>query len=296
MTGEYMFKGILTAQITPFKDGKIDIETFERLVERQKQASIDGIVIGGCTGESFTLELEECQSLWKSAKKFQSETFKVIFGVAHNSTARTLEMISVANKYDPDGLLVITPFANKPSQTGLVKYFTKVAEVSTSPIILYNVPGRTAVSLNAETILKLSENPKIVALKEALSEFDEFTRLRNIINSNNFSLLSGEDSLTFPALCIGWNGVICTSSNLIPDLWVKMYRAFLEKDLKTASSIHLSMFSLIKSLFVEGNPAPLKYAMKLMKLYNGELREPLVEVSDSSKSLLEKELKNLNLI
>jgi 4-hydroxy-tetrahydrodipicolinate synthase len=291
-----MFKGILTAQITPFKDGKIDIETFERLVERQKQAGIDGIVIGGCTGESFTLELEECQILWKSAKKFQDQNFKVIFGIAHNSTARTLEMVNIANRYDADGLLVITPFANKPSQSGLINYFTRVAEVSTSPIILYNVPGRTAVSLTAETILKLSDNPKIVALKEALSEFDEFTKVRNIINSNNFSLLSGEDTLTFPALCIGWDGVICTSSNLIPDLWVKMYKAYLEGDIKTASSIHLSIFSLIKSLFVEGNPAPLKYAMKLMKLYNGELREPLLEVSDSTKNLLEKELRNLNLI
>lgn len=289
-----MFKGILTAQITPFKNGQVDLDKFSQLVKRQKDAGVDGIVIGGCTGESFTLEQQDCNLLWQEAIKFKSNNFKIIFGIAHNYTKRSLEMVKIANEYQPDGLLVITPFANKPSQTGLIEYYTKVAEVSKFPIIVYNVPGRTAVSITAETVLKLSENKKIVAIKEALSDFDEFTKMKLLLK--DFCLLSGEDTLTFPALCIGWDGVICTSSNIIPDLWVDLYKNFASGNLEKAASIHLKIFPLIKSLFLEANPAPLKYAMKVMGLYNGELREPLVEVSDNTKKQIESELKKLNLI
>ncbi|MEJ5272774.1 MAG: 4-hydroxy-tetrahydrodipicolinate synthase [Spirochaetota bacterium] len=289
-----MFKGILTAQITPFKNGKVDIEKFGQLIKRQKDAKTNGIVIGGCTGESFTLEQEDCNLLWEEAIKYKSSDFKIIFGIAHNSTKRSIEMIKVANKYKPDGLLVITPFANKPSQAGLLQYYNAIAEVSEIPIILYNVPGRTAVSISAETVQKLSANPKIIGIKQALSDFDEFTKLRMALN--NFCLLSGEDSLTFPSFCIGFDGVICTSSNLIPELWVEMYQNFIKGNIEKAAQIHLKIFPLIKALFLEGNPAPLKYAMKVMKLYNGELREPLVEVSENTKKQIESELKNLNLI
>lgn len=289
-----MFKGILTAQITPFKNGKVDVEKFTQLIKRQKEAKIDGIVIGGCTGESFTLEQEDCNLLWDEAIKYKDKNFKIIFGIAHNSTKRSIEMIKTANRYKPDGLLVITPFANKPSQSGLVEYYNAVAEASESPIIIYNVPGRTAVSITAETTQKLSANPKIVAIKEALSDFDEFTKMKMLLK--DFCLLSGEDSLTFPALCIGWDGVICTSSNLIPNLWVEMYENFKSGKIEKAAQIHVKIFPLIKVLFLEGNPAPLKYAMKLLGLYNGELRAPLVEVSDSTKKQIEVELKNLGLI
>ncbi len=289
-----MFKGILTAQITPFKNGEVDVDKFSQLIQRQKDAGVDGIVIGGCTGESFTLEQNDCNILWNEAIKFKSNNFKIIFGIAHNSTRRSIEMIKIANKFNPDGLLVITPFANKPSQTALTEYYNTIANVSEIPIIIYNVPGRTAVSINAETVLKLSENKNIVAIKEALGDFDEFTKLKLLLK--DFCLLSGEDTLTFPALCIGWDGVICTSSNLIPDLWVKMYRFFNEKKIKEAASIHLKIFPLIKSLFLEGNPAPLKYAMKSIGLYNGELRSPLIEVSDTTKRQIDEQLKNLNLI
>ncbi len=289
-----MFKGILTAQITPFINGNIDTKKFFELIERQKNAGVDGIVIGGCTGESFTLEQEDCNLLWEEAIKFKSSDFKVIFGIAHNSTKRSIEMIKIANKYKPDGYLVITPFANKPSQNGLIEYYNTVAEISDAPIIIYNVPGRTSVSITAESISRLSENKKIVALKEALSDFDEFTKVKLL--NKDFCLLSGEDTLTFPALCIGWDGVICTSSNVIPDLWVKMFQYFNENNIKKATEIHLKIFPLIKVLFLEGNPAPLKYAMKLLGLYNGELRPPLVEVSDNTKKQIEEQLKKLDLI
>ena len=288
-----MFKGILTAQITPFKNGEVDITKFSELIQRQKDAGIDGIVIGGCTGESFTLEQDDCNKLWNEAIKFKSKNFKIIFGIAHNSTKRSIEMIKTANSYKPDGLLIITPFANKPSQNALFEYYNSISEVSEIPIIIYNVPGRTAVSINAETVLKLSVNKKIVAIKEALADFDEFTKLKLLIK--DFCLLSGEDSLTFPALCLGWDGVICTSSNLVPDLWVKMYKFFNEKKLEEAAAIHFKLFPLIKSLFLEGNPAPLKYAMKAIGLYNGELRAPLTEVSDATKKQIEEQLKNINL-
>ncbi|MFN3410730.1 MAG: 4-hydroxy-tetrahydrodipicolinate synthase [Exilispira sp.] len=289
-----MFKGILTAQITPFYNGKVDIEKFTQLIKRQKDSGINGIVIGGCTGESFTLEQEDCNLLWQEAIKFKSKDFNVIFGIAHNSTLRAIEMIKIANNYKPDGLLVITPFANKPSQSALVEYYNTIAEFSDSPIIVYNVPGRTAVSITAETVLKLSSNKKIVAIKQALSDFDEFTKFKLLLK--DFNLLSGEDTLTFPALCIGWDGVICTSSNIIPELWVEMFSYYRKGDIEKAAGIHLKIFPLIKTLFIEGNPAPLKYAMKLMGLYNGELRAPLVEVSDTSKKQIEEQLKILKLI
>lgn len=289
-----MFEGILTAQITPFKNGEVDVPKFSELIKRQKEAGVHGIVIGGCTGESFTLEQKDCNLLWDEAIKYKSKDFKIIFGIAHNSTKRSIEMINIANKYSPDGLLVITPFANKPSQTALFDYYNSIAEVSNSPIIIYNVPGRTAVSISAETVLKLSSNPKIVAIKQALSEFDEFTKLKMLLP--DFCLLSGEDSLTFPSFCIGFDGVICTSSNIIPDIWVDMYKKFKNKDIEGAAKLHLQIFPLIKSLFLEGNPAPLKYAMKRIGLYNGELRSPLEEVSDNTKKQIDTELKNLKLI
>ncbi len=122
-----MFKGILTAQITPFKNGEVDVDKFSQLIQRQKDAGVDGIVIGGCTGESFTLEQNDCNILWNEAIKFKSNNFKIIFGIAHNSTRRSIEMIKIANKFNPDGLLVITPFANKPSQTALTEYYNTIA-------------------------------------------------------------------------------------------------------------------------------------------------------------------------
>lgn len=289
-----MFKGVLTAQITPFNKGKVDIEKFGQLIKRQKDAGVDGIVIGGCTGESFTLEQEDCNLLWEEAIKYKDNNFKIIFGIAHNSTRRSIEMVKIANKYKPDGLLVITPFANKPSQSGLIEYYNSIAEVSDLPIIVYNVPGRTAVSITAETVQKLLNNPKIVAIKEALSDFDEFTKMKMLLK--DFCLLSGEDTLTFPALCIGWDGVICTSSNIIPELWVEMFKKFKSGRIEEAAQIHIKIFPLIKVLFLEGNPAPLKYAMKLLGLYNGELRAPLVEVSEATKKQIEVELKNLGLL
>ncbi|MCX8058207.1 MAG: 4-hydroxy-tetrahydrodipicolinate synthase [Spirochaetes bacterium] len=286
-----MFKGVYTAIITPFKNGKIDLDNFEKLIERQKNAKVSGIVIGGCTGESFTLTLEEKIELTKSALKFRDKDFKIIVGTGTASTSETIETSKKIESLGVDCLLIITPYGNKPSQEGLYNHYKKIAENVSTPIMLYNVPGRTSVNMLPETIAKLSNIKNIVALKQALNDMDTMSKILQI--APNIDLLSGEDSITYPLLAIGGKGVVCTCSNIIPETMVELCNSFFNSNLDKAREIHLNIQNFIKACFIESNPTPLKYAYKYLNLSNGELREPLIEVSESSKKVIENEINKL---
>jgi|YNPMSStandDraft_2_1061718.scaffolds.fasta_scaffold01040_7 4-hydroxy-tetrahydrodipicolinate synthase len=286
-----MFKGVYTAIITPFKNNKIDLDNFEKLIERQKNAKVNGIVIAGCTGESFTLTYEEKIELTKIALKYKTDNFKIIVGTGCSSTEETINISKKIEKLSPDALLIITPYGNKPSQEGLFIHYKKIAENVSLPIMLYNVPGRTSVNLLPETVSRLSKIKNIVALKQALNDIDSMSKILQI--APEIDLLSGEDSLTLPLLSIGGKGVVCTVSNIIPEAMVSLCNSFFEGNLEKAKEIHLNIQNFIKACFIESNPTPLKYAYKYLGLSNGELREPLCEVSDSSKKIIEAEINRL---
>lgn len=286
-----MFKGVYTAIITPFKNNKIDLNNFEKLIERQKNAKVSGIVIGGCTGESFTLTTEEKIELTKCALNFRDENFKIIAGSGTSSTAETIEVSKKLENLGVDALLIITPYGNKPSQEGLFNHYKKIAENVSTPIMLYNVPGRTSVNMLPETVAKLSSIKNIVSLKQALNDMDAMSKILQL--APNIDLLSGEDSITFPLLAIGGKGVVCTCSNIIPEVMVELCNSFFNNDFEKAKKIHLNIQNFIKALFIESNPTPLKYAYKYLGLSNGELREPLCEVSESSKKAIENEINKL---
>lgn len=289
-----MFQGVFTAMVTPFKNGKIDTEAFDKLVKRQKEAGVHGVLIGGCTGESFTVSLEERIELIKTALKYKDNNFKILAGTGSNNTEIALKFSKTIDKMDVDGLLVITPFANKPSQNGLIEYYKEIASNVEKPIIMYNVPGRTGVNLLPETIAELSKVENIVAIKQANANFDLMTKIRLL--TPEIDLLSGEDTLTLPLLSIGGKGVICTVSNVAPHYMSTLVNSYFEGDIEKAREYHFKLFNLIKTMFIETNPAPTKYALKVMGLLNGELRKPLVEITEPSKKVVEKELKNAGLI
>ena len=173
-----MFKGVYTAMVTPFKNGKIDLDAFDKLVKRQKDAKVDGVLIGGCTGESFTVSLEERIELIKVALRYRDENFQVLAGTGSNNTEVALKYSKTIDKMDVDGLLVITPFANKPSQQGLIEYYKEIASGVEKPVIMYNVPGRTGVNILPETVAELSKVKNIVAIKQANANFDLMTKIR----------------------------------------------------------------------------------------------------------------------
>jgi len=291
---DVMFKGSIVAIVTPMKNNKVDEEALRRLVEFQIENGTDGIVPCGTTGESATLTYEEhCQVIdivIDQAKK----RVPVIAGTGSNSTHETIFLTEHAKKAGADGALIITPYYNKPTQEGLYQHFKAVAESVDIPIILYNVPGRTACNMLPETVIRLSKIKNIVGVKEASGSLDQATEI--ILNTDeNFSLLSGEDSLSYPLFCIGAKGVISVATNIVPALMAKMYDAFEAADYKTALETHLKLFPLFKAIFFETNPIPVKKAVHLMGLIEDEIRLPLVKMTKANEEKLRKVLLDLGI-
>ncbi len=290
-----MLRGSIVALATPFnKSGKPCKRTYKKLINWHIKSKTDGILVAGCTGESFTLTEKERDELLTLAVETAGGKIPVIMGTGASSTAVAVDRTKRAKKLGADYALVITPFANKPTQTALEKYFLEVAEVGL-PVILYNVPSRTGTNLLPETVCKLAQHPNIVAIKEASGNLDAVTEIISC-TPEDFIVLSGDDSLTLPMLAIGAKGVISTVANIAPKEFSQMVRAFEEGNLDTAREIHFKLFPVIKALFVEGNPVPLKAAMAMMKLCDERLRPPLVPASETTKKLLEERLKQAGLM
>lgn len=297
-----MFKGSIVALITPFKHSKFDADSFAKMMRFQIEGGTDGVVIAGTTGESSNLNKAEIAEMFEIASKLRSETrsgIKIIIGTGSNSTESAVEKTEFAKKLHPDGVLVVTPYYNKPTQDGLFLHFEEIAKAAGHiPVILYNVPGRTGCNMSAATTEKLSHIENVAAIKEAsgnLAQISEIYARACMRSTKNFTILSGDDALTLPILSIGGSGVISVTANVAPKLVKKCVTQYLSGDIAGARDTHYELFELHEAMFIESNPIPVKTAMALMGLCEEEFRLPLSKISAASRVRLTEVLKKYSL-
>ena len=287
-----IFKGSMTALITPFKNGKIDEKTLVKIVRHQIESGTDALVPVGTTGESPTLSFKEHERVIELVIDAANGEVPVIAGTGSNSTDEAIQLTRFAKKAGADGALMVTPYYNRPTQEGLFRHYQAVAKAVDIPIVLYNVPGRTGSVLMPETVARLSKIPTITAIKEATGSMDQASHILSICG---ITVLSGDDSLTLPLMAMGAKGVISVASNVIPETVAAMVDAFLADDLARAQALHLKMFPLFRALFIETNPIPVKRAMKLLGFAGDEVRLPLCPMSQSNEKILKNALKDFGL-
>ncbi len=288
-----MFKGAITALVTPMKDGMVDEQRLRDLVEFQINNGISALVPCGTTGEAATLSYEEHMRVIEIVVEQANKRVPVIAGTGSNSTHETIYLTEFAKKVGCDAALVVTPYYNKPTQKGLYEHFKAVAEAVDIPIVLYNVPGRTAVNMLPDTVIKLSKIKNIVAVKEASGSLDQVSEILAGV-SPDFDVLSGDDSLTIPMMALGAKGVISVASNIMPKEVSQMADAWLKGNIEEAKNMHLKLFTLFKGIFIETNPIPVKKALYLMGLIENDIRLPLVEMTPEGTEKLKKILLDLN--
>jgi 4-hydroxy-tetrahydrodipicolinate synthase len=278
-----MFSGAMTAMVTPFREGRLDENRLREQVEFQIKGGIDALVPVGTTGESPTLDFKEHARVIELTVQFARGRVPVIAGVGANATSEAMELHQIARRVGAAAGLSVNPYYNKPTQEGLYRHFMTLADRVDLPIVLYNIPGRTGVTMSAQTVARLNEHKNIVAIKEATGSLDTAGEIMSLCD---ITVVSGDDSLTVPLMSIGAKGVISVASNLIASDIKTLTQSALEGDFKKAASIHLRLFPFIRSLFLDGNPVGIKYAMKLAGLDTGELRLPLWEAADATKQLI----------
>ncbi len=291
------FSGTYTAIITPFRDGKIDVEAFENLIERQISAGITGIVPVGTTGESPTVDSKEHIEIIRLAVRYVKNRCKVIAGTGANSTAEAIELTLKAQELGADGTLQVCPYYNKPSQEGLYLHFKAIAKATTLPVMLYSVPGRSSIEISAETAARLAADcPNITAIKEAGGCVDRINQLVQAL-PDGFGILSGDDPLTLPFIAAGANGLVSVAGNLIPEVMVKLVNHCLAGEFSEALAIQKQYYPLFRGLMsLDVNPVPIKTAVALQKLCTDELRLPLAPLADDNLFALRTLLKSYNLI
>ena len=291
-----MFAGTYTALVTPFQNDQVDEAAFTRLVERQIAAGITGIVPVGTTGESATLDHAEHNRVIELGVKAAAGRCKVIGGTGSNSTSEAVSLTVEAEKMGCDGALLVAPYYNKPSQEGLFRHFAKIAEATKLPIILYSIPARCGIEIGVEVTVRLAkEFPNIVAIKEAGGSVERVSALRAVLPPE-FTILSGDDSLTLPFMAAGAQGVISVASNVIPAEVSALVNAALAGDFAKAREIHFRLYPLFKDLFLEPNPVPAKHALALRGEMQPDVRLPLCEMGDAPRARLEATLRLLQLI
>lgn len=289
-------KGTFTALITPFKNGQIDFESLEKLIQFQLKNGVDGFVINGTTAESPTLEKSEVSELFKFARKVSGPNIPLIVGTGSNSTAQTMKDSRQAQEMGADAVLVVVPYYNKPPQRGLEAHFKAVAESISIPVILYNVPGRTITSLESQTISNLAKIENITSIKEASGKIDFASEIIKSVDEN-FILLSGDDGTYVEFLAAGGHGVISVATHVIPKQMVQ-WKAWAQAGELDKAREDIKKYSrLIDLLFIEANPIPVKKALELMGIISSaELRLPLMELADSNTEMLRKEMQGLGLV
>jgi 4-hydroxy-tetrahydrodipicolinate synthase len=291
-----MFAGTYTALVTPFLNDKVDEAAFTQLIEAQIAAGITGIVPVGTTGESATLDHTEHNRVIELGVKAAAGRCKVIGGTGSNSTAEAVSLTVEAEKLGCDAALLVAPYYNKPSQEGLFRHFGKIAEATKLPIILYSIPGRCGIEIGVETTVRLARAyPNIVAIKEAGGSVERVSALRSVLPPE-FTILSGDDSLTLPFIAAGAEGVISVASNVIPFEVAALVNAALAGDIAKARDLHFRLYPLFKDLFIEPNPVPAKYALALRGEMQPDVRLPLCEMGEVTRKKLEDTLRSLQLI
>ncbi len=290
------FGNVLTAMVTPFKkDLSVDYATAEKLAVHLCENGSDGLVIHGTTGESPTLTHEEEYELYRVVKKAVGKKGKVVAGTGSNSTATTIKSTKEAEKIGVDGIMIVTPYYNKPPQEGLYQHFKAVAESTSLPMIVYNIPGRTGKNIETDTMARLAEIKNIVAVKEASGNLDQVAAVRKA-TPKDFAIYSGDDNLTYPIMERGGIGVISVASHLMGKEIKKMVTLFLEGRKAEAKAIHDRLMPLFDAIFVTTNPIPIKAALEMVGMPVGGLRLPLIEANPKEKEAIRKVLKELGLV
>ena len=290
-----MFKGAITAIVTPFKNGQFDEAAYRELIEFQVKSGIHGIVPCGTTGESPTLSHAEHKRVVETCIDQVKKRVVVIAGSGSNNTAEALELTKHAQAAGADAALMITPYYNKPTQEGLYQHYKTVASQTKVPIVVYNVPGRTSVNLLPETMARLAELPNIVGLKDATGDLKQGCKTLELCG-DKITVLSGDDFTTLPLMCMGGMGVISVVSNAAPADMAGMCNAFFQGDLAKARALHYKMWPLIEAMFIETNPVPAKTAMKMMGKITGEVRQPLCLMSAANEEKLRQVMQKYGLI
>lgn len=288
-----VFEGAMVALVTPFKNGKIDKTALARLVEFQIDNGTDVIIPCGTTGESATMSHDEHRFVMEFVVKQVAGRVPVVCGAGSNNTEEALGLVQYAKKVKADGVLVVTPYYNKPTQEGLYRHYSFLAAKSHMPIILYNVPSRTGVSLAPETVARLSKLDEVVAVKEASGDLGMVDRIQNLCN---LPILSGDDALTLPMISIGGRGVISVASNVVPALMSSMVHLALQGDFQKAYAIHRKIQYLAGFLFMQTNPIPVKTILGLMKKISPEVRLPLCEMSSKDVATLKQVTRKMGLL
>lgn len=289
-----MFEGVLPAIITPFfRDSSmsLDLEGLESNIESLLQRGVHGIVPCGSTGESATLTFEEHETVIARTVEVVDGRVPVLAGTGSNSTAEAMRLTRSAKDAGADGALIISPYYNKPNRSGLIKHFTKLADLDL-PIVIYNVPGRTAQNLQPDLVAELAEHPNIVGIKEASGDITQISRIIEETQDEDFSVLSGDDAMTLPILAIGGAGVISVAANIVPGLMVEMYESFSAGDLAHAQDLHYILSPLMRAMFIDTNPIPVKKAVELLGMAAGPVRLPLDELDAARTELLKGVLAN----
>lgn len=284
----HKFKGVYTALITPMLSGEICMESFERLVSRQIEEGIDGMVLLGTTGEAPTVSSSERQVLIKSALDHAKGKTPLIVGVGSNCTAQTIQNTMDADKAGADGIQIVAPYYNKPTQEGLFRHFDAIAKCTEKPIMLYSIQSRCGIEIGIQTIQRLREkHPHIVAIKDCNGSCDRISELKKSLGED-FQILAGDDSLTLPFLALGATGIVSVASNLVVRELVEMVDLALENNFQEAAKIHYRLYPLFKGLFIESNPGPVKYALyRQGVISSAELRLPMVSLLEENRLILD---------
>ncbi|MCX5677879.1 MAG: 4-hydroxy-tetrahydrodipicolinate synthase [Candidatus Omnitrophica bacterium] len=290
-----MFKGSMVALVTPFRQGKVDEKALENLVEFHIKNGTSALVPCGTTGESATLSYEEHDRVIELTVKYAKGRIPVIAGTGSNSTDEAIALTRHAKSVGAQASLQVSPYYNRPTQKGLYLHFKKIAENVDIPIILYNIASRTGVNIEPETFVKLAEIKNIIGVKEASGSLEQMARIRNLC-PKDFLLISGDDALTLPVMAIGGVGVISVVANIVPRDVADLCAAFEKGDVRNAEKIHYRLLNLVKAMFIETNPIPVKTAMALMKMCEGTLRLPMCEMVMENREKLVKTLKEYKLI
>jgi len=290
-----IFKGMASALITPMNEAGVDYEALGRLIEFQIENGIHGLVAVGTTGENATLEPEDQEKVIRFTVEKVAGRVPVIAGTGTNNTEHVLANTKAACQAGADAVLVVTPYYNKATQNGLITHFTKVADASTVPVILYNVPGRTGCNLLPKTVAKLAEHPNIVAIKEATGNMSQMVELMALCG-DKLDIYSGEDALTVPFLSMGAAGTISVLSNVAPKLSVEMVEKAFAGDFVGAAQLQCKLLPLINALFSEVNPIPVKAAAAAMGFGENYLRLPLTPMEEDHKAVLLAEMRKLGIL
>ncbi len=289
-------RGAITAIATPFRsDGSVDLDALERLIAWQVEAGIHGIVACGTTGEGATLKPEEHSRVIETAVRVAEGRRPVIAGCGTNDTRTTIAGAERAAKAGADGLLVVTPYYNKPNRSGMLAHFSAIAAAVDLPLVVYNVPGRTGQNLSAELTLTLAEIPRIVGVKEAAANLEQLAAIVER-RPEPFAVLTGDDALALPAVALGADGVISVVSNEAPKLMAEMLEAALRGDFAAARSIHYRLLPLMRANFLESNPVPVKAALARLGRCGETLRPPLGPPEAATRSAIEEALRRAGLL